>query len=289
MRPPREGTEPPYDGLDRTGMPPRADLGRTERRALLGISVPRRSSWPELEQHDQRVGDVSRRHGEAQEAVRDLLQQRATAPTADADALAGWELGNRKGAKPEPTIDTLDRQVADAERDRDGLERAVDLVLEERASFIQKHRGRLVGVAEQQTETARARMVALIDELAVTRASLVECRQATLWALCYPDAAASAQAPTGLVARGLAQPIVDTLGLQPAPQLIAGRLLDLLRKDAELLATAMAAEQRKLLGGDDAKPAGAFWNDSDEGREWERLQRQEARDRYQREWGRPPA
>jgi len=286
LRSPRDGAIP-FDGSDRTGMPPRADLGRTERRAMLGIGVPRRSAWPALDALDERIGELARRHGEACEAVRDLAQQRAEAPAADADALAAWELGGRKGARPAPTADTLDREVADAALARDALERAGDVVLEERASFVDKHRDRLAAVADQQTEAARERMLAIIDELEVSRAMLIECRTEATWARCYPDASASGKTPTATIARGLAAPVTDLLGLRPAPQLIAARLLDLFRRDAALLADAMTPAQREHLGGDDAKPKDVVWVDTDEGREQSRRDLQERRDHYQREWGQP--
>jgi len=153
----------PFRGMDRSGMPPRADLGRAERRAWLGV-VPRKSAWPELDQLDQRVAELQHRHAEAQERVRTLTEQRANAPTVDADAIARWELNHRKGPKPKPTAETLDAEIVDAERDRDGLETAIDLALEEKAAYIEKHRARLVNVAEQQTEEAHQRMRALIDD-----------------------------------------------------------------------------------------------------------------------------
>jgi len=287
---PRGRAGEPFAGSDVAGMPPRGDLGRTERRAMLGISVPRRSAWPDLNQIDERIGDLTRRHAEAQEAVREIMEQRANAPAADADRLAAWELAGRKGAKPAATADTLDLAVADAELTRDALERAGDVVLEERASYVDKHRDRLAAVADQQTAAAHERMLALIDELEVSRADLIECRRAAIWARCYPDAAASGSAPTAQIARGLAAPVSDLLGLRPAPQLIAARLLELLRKDAELLANAITPEQAKHLGGD-AKPTdGApVWVDTDDGREQTHRERQEARARYEREWGKPPS
>ena len=280
MRPPREGTGEPFAGMDRSGLPPRADLGRTERRALLGI-VPRRSLWKELAPLDEQIGEMQQRLSAAQSRTSALLSERVGAPERDTDTLARWQLSGAKGPRPEPTTAALDEQITAAQLDADALERATDVVLEERAAYVEKHRSRLASVAEQQTQAARDRMLPLIDELEATRASLVECRQATLWALCYPDAAASTETPTGQIAGGLAQPVVDTLGLRPAPQLIAARVLELLRRDAEVLATATTPEQAKLLGDDAAKPGGAYWHDSDEGRAWEVEQRQQALARHE--------
>lgn len=287
MRSPRAGSIP-FDGSDMTGMPPRADLGRVERRAMLGISVPRRSAWPDLTEIDERIGDLAARHGEAMEVVRALHERRANAPSADADRLAEWELGGRKGAKPAPTADALDGEIADAELSRDALERAGDVVLEAKGAFIAKNRDRLAAVADQQTEVARERMIELVDELERTRDAIIECRQAATWARCYPDAAASGQAPTSQIACGRAQPIIDELGLRPAPQLMAASLLALFRQDAELLATVMTPAQREHLGGDAKPKDGApVWVDTDEGRAQARRVREQERERYERERRRP--
>ncbi len=66
-------------------------------------------------------------------------------------------------------------------------------------------------------------------------------------------------------------------------------MLDLLRKDAELLATAMTVEQRKLIEGDTKPKDGAVWAGSAEAREQSRRERQAAIEAYTREWGRPPS
>ncbi len=67
-------------------------------------------------------------------------------------------------------------------------------------------------------------------------------------------------------------------------------MLELLRRDAELLTTTLSPEQAKLLGGD-AKPTdgAAVWAGSPEAQEQARRERQEAIEAYTREWGRPPS
>jgi hypothetical protein len=226
--------------------------------------------------------------GEAQERVRALIEQRANAPQADSAAIARWELADRKGAKPEPTAEALDRRIADAERDRDGLETAVDLALEEKAAYVQKHRDRLVKVAAQQTDEAHQRMRALIDELEQTRATLVELRAAAVWAAVFPDGSVAGEPPTGLIARGLAEPVTATLGLRPPPQMSAGKVLELLRRDADLLRSAATPEQRVLLEGRDPKASGAVWAASDERKVQRHTEIEAARQAYLQEWGHWP-
>lgn len=256
---------------------------------MVGV-VPRRSAWPELQGLDDRIGEFQRRHTEAQELVRGLMEQRASSPTADADALATWELAGRKGPKPEPTADTLDRQVADAERDRDGLERAIDVTLEQKASHVEKHRARLVKVATQQADDAHARMLALVDELEQTRASLIELRAAAVWASLFPNSSAAGEPPTTLIARGLAEPITVALGLRPPPQIQAAKLLELLRADADALKAAATAEQRAAMEGRDPnrRATGATWANTPEGEAAARQDKAEQIAAYRETWGVEP-
>jgi hypothetical protein len=285
LRPARPGSVP-FDGTDRTGMPPREQLGAVERRAVLGV-IPRRSMWPELEAIDARVSQLQQRQGEAIEQVRALSERRANAPTVDADALAAWELNGRKGGRPEATTEALDAEIVGAERERDGLERAVDLALEEKAAFVEKNRARLVNVAEQQTEAAHARMRALIDELEATRSGLIEFRQAAVWAALYPGDTANASPLVGQVALGLAKPITETLGLRPAPQMFAAQVLELLRRDADTLKTAATREQGAVLHGRDLnRPDDALWESSDEGQDARQRAMREAEEREARELAR---
>ena len=54
---PRDGSVP-FQGLDVNGMP--ENLALAERRAILGL-LPRKSLWPELVEHDQRVTELQAR------------------------------------------------------------------------------------------------------------------------------------------------------------------------------------------------------------------------------------
>lgn len=286
-RPTRPGSIP-FDGLDRDPFPPREQLANFERRGWLGVA-PRRSAWPELEQIDSRIADLQTRHAETQERVRSLTEQRANAPLADANALAEWEMTGRKGAKPKPVTDTLNVQIADAERDRDGLERAVDLALEEKAAYVARHRERLVTVAGQQAAAAHTRMLELVNELEQARNTLVELRSAEVWAALFPDAAAAGSPQTGLIARGLAEPM-KALGLNPPLQIPAERVIELLRRDADVLLTAATPEQRAAIdGGTPDRANGAVWANSPAAVEQHRRERHQALERYRKEWGHDPA
>src|SRR5829696_3850281 len=81
---PRDGAVP-FDGLDHEGMP--TNLAQAERRAILGM-LPRRSMWPEMDQHDQRLAALRTRQSDVENRLRGLLEQRVDAPAADAQAAA---------------------------------------------------------------------------------------------------------------------------------------------------------------------------------------------------------
>jgi len=100
------------------------------------------------------------------------MERRANAPTTDADALARWEVAGRRGAKPKPTVEALDAEIQEAELAHNGLDRAVDLALEQKCEYVEKHRDRLANVARQQAEDAHKRLRGLLDELEETRTLL---------------------------------------------------------------------------------------------------------------------
>ena len=149
----REGE--PFQGLDRSGMPPVQELGRLETNALRRLS-PTRNRWPELREIDERVANVERRHGEAGQRLRELREQHASAPSADADRLASW-LADQKGPRPVSSIPALELEIAEAEAEVAGLEILVGRELEAKAEYVQKHRKRLVRDAAAQTSEAHER------------------------------------------------------------------------------------------------------------------------------------
>lgn len=120
------------------------------------------------------------------------------------------------------------------------------------------------------------------------RSTLIELRQATVWASLYPDGTAAGEAPTRLIARGLADPVTATLGLRPAPQMEAAKLLELLRRDADALRAAATPEQRAALEGGDARAAGAVWAGTPEGAAATKADKQAQIDAYRETWGEDP-
>ena len=284
---PRRPGSVPFDGDDRTGMPAGEELGQAERRAILGV-LPRRSLWPDMEEHNAKIAELQGRHTDVAQRLRGLHEQRGNAPSADAQAAADWEFAGREGPRPEPSLERIDAEIADAERERDGLLAAIDRALEERGKFVERHRDRLANVAAQQGDAMVSRIVELLDEAEQTRATLAEVRAAELWARLFPHELANREPLTRLFGGGLRQ-VSEPLGI--TAQTDYARLVEALRADALWLRHAAASnEQRALLEGRDARASrGAVWADSDEHKAERKAEIDEAVRAFVAEWGRQPS
>ena len=257
------------------------DLASQERSALQRIS-PLRNRWPEVLAFDSRAAELDQRAAAASEELRMVMEERNAAPEADARALAEWYADGERGTRPDPTGPELDRRIAELGRERDGLRAAADGVLQEKASFVEKHRKRLVRDADAHVTKLRESFEQLIDELARIRTALVEARGAAIWASVYPDRAAGATPPT-TVAGGVRR-VLERAGVQG--QVDADRIFELLREDAGYLARALTQEQATAMGA--KRDDEAVWTATDEGREAERKDKAQARRRYRDLWGHEP-
>jgi hypothetical protein len=137
----------PDAGVAIPGLP--QELAHAERRAILG-ALPRKSLWPKLNPFNEQVAALQVRQLEVEQRMRALHDQRVNAPSVDAQAAATWEVSGRQGPRPEPSVERIDAEIADAARERDGLLAAVDRALEDRGRFVERHRTRLANVAAQQ-------------------------------------------------------------------------------------------------------------------------------------------
>jgi hypothetical protein len=269
--------------IEREGM----NAGRRILSAALSIN-PRNRRSRELAGFDEKVAALSARLGEANARILDLQSQRQGAPERDTERLAQWHLEGARGQRPEPEAGTFEQAIRDAEADRDGLQRAVDQVLDEKAAWVERHREKLVSDAAGETATARLEYEQAIEALEAARATLIDARLTELWALTFPSEVASrqplrmqslARALTGRLERaGVGKFAID------AP--VMGRLL---REDAEALAVAIDPEQKALLAGTDARAGGALWEDSDQGQDLKQRAMREAAQREQREMARASA
>lgn len=277
----------PFATLDRTGFLDRGDLGRAERRAFLRL--PSRRSWPDLDELDEQIAGFEQRSTTISTQLLEAREQHKRAPGSHARDLARWELAGRAGDRPVSQAKRLEDEIADLEAARDGLEVAVDELLEAKAQFVEKHRARLTKDADAAVDVDHARMARLIDELQAARVQLAENRSAALWTRLYPTAAAGQDASTTHIVGGLSKPTRDLLAVNV--QIDAGRLLDLLRRDADWLRAAASPQQRAAIAGHDPNrpdPAGAVWDATPEGHAADRAEKQAALRRYRQEWGTDP-
>lgn len=278
----------PFAGADVEGFVDRGDLGRAERRAWLRL--PSRRSWPDLAELDEKIAGLEQRSASVSAQLLTVREQHKRAPGGHARDLARWELAGRAGDRPVSQAKCLEGEVADLEAAHDGLEVATDELLEAKASFVERHRGRLAKDADAAVDAAHARMVRLIDELQAARVQLAENRRAALWTRLYPAAAAGQDVATTAIVGGLAKPVRELLAVDV--QIDAGRLLDLLRRDADWLRAAASPQQRAAIAGNDPNrpdPANANWVATPEGREADRAEKQAAVRRYRQEWGVDPS
>ena len=286
---PKERRSPglaPFEGVDRTGMPDRPDLGSAETHVPRRLS-PLRNRWPDVAQLDTRVAELEQRQAAVGAELAAASERLRNAPSTDAERLARWQLEGGNGPRPELEQPGLEETVKRLQQDYDGLTVAIGRVLEDKASLVERHRPRLVKDADRSVHTAHERYVALITETAAARQELAELRQAAVWARLYPDGSASHSPPQQVLAGGLRAPVERTLGI--AAQLQVEAVFNALRADGEWLRDAATPQQRAALEGREAHQDAAVWADTEEGRERDRQERKAALARYKQMWGREPA
>jgi hypothetical protein len=123
---------------------------------------------------------------------------------------------------------------------------------------------------ESATAEARACYEQALAEAEAARRELVELRESTIWAELYPDCHESDIQLPRTVAGGERKRLAATLGMAPD----ADKLFAALRQDAEWIEHAIPHTQlaRDPLTG--AKSAAAIWDQSPEGQEWKRAERE---------------
>lgn len=252
---------------------------------------PARSRWPELVAIDERVLELDQRQAALGQQVIELQQQLQAAEEADRQALALWLGGGEKGPRPEPTAPAVQAALEARMADRDSADPARERLLAEKVALVERHRKRLVRDAQRVTEEAKRRYLELVDELAESREDLFASRLTALWASLYPSPVLQSQPPAQVVGGVL------KLQQQALPgytsQLDAERIWNLLRLDADYLAEAQTQAQHAELVGLNpqhrAPDKSAVWAQTEEGKEFERAERQAARERYRELWGSYPA
>jgi hypothetical protein len=193
------------------------------------------------------------------EELRELQERARLAPDADAARLAEWELGDREGDRPEPSLPTIEADIKRLQDEWEGISRAVAKVLEEKSAYVERHRRRLQTQAKDATSEAAQRYLDLIDALALARDELRACRRDEVWASLYPHQAAMAEPPDSIT--GARKRPLERAGIN-AP-VAPDRLFDGLRADVEWLREAATNEQGAALAGIDPrhKPGTVWVND----------------------------
>ena len=258
----------------RAGLP--ADLVATEQSVWKRLT-PGRNPWPQVAAFDERVAGLEQRQAAVADELRELRERELAAPARDHERLAEWELGDRKGLRPEPELPAIRERIELLQAEWEGLTRAAARVLDEKGEYVEKHRGRLVKEADGHTERAHRRYLELIDALAEARADLFATRRAAVWARLFP-AEQSARDVADTFAGGRRRPL-EAMGLAAA--VAAERVLDGLRADADWLREAATPEQHAEMEGRDVRHdrGRAYWTDTEEGQEWQRAERQRALER----------
>jgi hypothetical protein len=262
----------PAVGLDNEGMPAIGHLASLEEQARHRFS-PRRALWPELARFEGQLTELEARHRETISASADAQAQLRSVDRRDAQALARWELDGRRGEKPEAEEPALKEQVADLERERDGLAGAIAQVLADKAAFVTKNRARLTATASRLVGEAKASYIDAVERMAAARAELVDLRLTELWACVFPDEAAARMPRTdhlALGARSLYPPSLADRALD------ADGVIALLRTDAEAVTTSMSTAQRVVIQNlDPRQPPGTQWDAAPRSAEQQQAPQQE--------------
>lgn len=157
---------------------------------------------------------------------------------------------------------------------------------EDKAGYVEKNRRRLIREADKATTEARTRYEEAIAAAEKARSDLVECRTAALWAALYAGEHATQSLDVAAIAANLQKPVESVLRIKN--RLSAEGVFRVLRSDAEILATAMTNDQARELGVADPSQDAAIWHGTPEDAAALKKEREEARERFRREWGREP-
>jgi hypothetical protein len=73
---------------------------------------PQRSPWPDVTAYDERALEPGRRAAAPNEEIAAREQALVEARKADHEALTQWQLADRTGARPEPTVPAIEQEIA---------------------------------------------------------------------------------------------------------------------------------------------------------------------------------
>ncbi len=236
---------------------------------------PTRNRWPEVADFDRRVDELERRQASLNDELRALEEQHRASGITDRERLAGW-MADGNGERPEPTAPAVEARIEELTANRDALSLAVLRVLDEKDSFVQKHRGRLTKDAGKAKTEAAVRLQQLVDELERARDEVVDLRRAELWAALYPREQASAALDEQYIMCGRKARALPELSARAG----IAALFELLREDAAFLEQVADSEQRAILEDRDPRhDENTVWTDTPEGEQARKRQAKESEER----------
>ena len=236
---------------------------------------PRRNRWPEIQALDRRVEELEQRRVTIQDELQALQEQHRHSLGEDLEALAVW-VAAEAGARPEATAPAVEARIAELEANRDAIAIAVERVLSEKESLVERHRSRLAKDAGKAKTEAIARYLAAVDELERAREDAVELRRAELWARLFPREEAVAALDHQYVKGGRKAQALPELSSRAA----IAALYDLLREDVAWLEGAADAAQRAILEDRDPRhDENTVWTDTPEGEQARKRQAKESEER----------
>jgi hypothetical protein len=264
---------PAPDVRDLPGAVPRAILGE-EDRATLARTPPAGRRWRQLAAIDQRVETLERRRQELFDELGGIAERIRLGEEQHRQELADWMVDTSK-PRPTPAAPQLEERRDQIQVELDASAIAIDKVLVEKKTFIERHRKRLARGCEQEIERVRARIFQLVDEIEQHRDQLADLSDSWRWTLFFPDPVMDANVGTRpMAAYGLMKPVLESLGVRT--QVPIGAVYDLVKADAGTIASRLTVEQREQLG--TAPPPTpldrAMWLNSDEYQDWARRERQ---------------
>ena len=236
---------------------------------------PRRNRWPEIQALDRRVEELEQRRVTIQDELQALQERHRQSLGEDLEALAVW-VAAEAGARPEATAPAVEARIAELEANRDAIAIAVERVLSEKESLVERHRSRLAKDAGKAKVAALARLQQLVDEIERARDEVVELRKAELWSRLFPREEAVASLDHQYVKGGRKAQALPELSSRAA----IAALYDLLREDAAWLEGAADAAQRAILEDRDPRhDENTVWTDTPEGERARKRQAKESEER----------
>jgi len=182
------------------------------------------------------------------------------------------------GERPQPSAPAVEARIEELTANRDSLSIAVSRVLDEKQTFVEKHRTRLVKDAAKAKTAAIARAQQLVDELERAREEVAELRRAELWAGLFPAQQAVHSFDAHLVKCGRTHKAFPELSSRAN----VNGLFELLREDVAFLEQVADGEQRALLENRDPRhDPNTFWAESPQGEQTRERHSREARKRIE--------